>query len=205
MNAATLLVATHNPGKAREYALLLADLPVVVTWPADIGIVEAVEETGATFVDNALLKAIHYAKLSGLLTWADDSGLEVDALGGAPGVYSARYGGAGLSDPQRCEALLAALDGTPEQQRGARFRCVIALAHPDGRTWTTEGAVEGCILTAPRGANGFGYDPIFYVPAYAASMAELPEAVKNQISHRAIAAAHARRLLADLLAGGSMS
>ncbi|HAJ34622.1 MAG TPA: non-canonical purine NTP pyrophosphatase, RdgB/HAM1 family [Chloroflexi bacterium] len=204
MNSAKLLVATHNPGKAREYARLLADLPLAVTWLADVNIADAVEETGATFTENALLKARHYAELTGLLTWADDSGLEVDALGGEPGVFSARYGGPGLSDQQRCAVLLTALNGTPEPQRTARFRCVVALAHPDGRTWTTTGAVEGCILTAPRGANGFGYDPVFFVPAYAASMAELPAAVKNQISHRAIAAAHARRLLADLLAGGLM-
>jgi XTP/dITP diphosphohydrolase len=201
MNISKLLVATHNPGKAREYAQLLADLPLVVTWLADVAITEAVEETGATFAENALLKARHYAGLTGLLTWADDSGLEVDALGGEPGVFSARYGGPGLSDQQRCAALLAALNGAPEAQRTARFRCVVALAHPDGRSWTTTGVIEGRILSAPRGANGFGYDPVFFVPAYAASMAELPEAVKNQISHRAIAAAHARRLLADLLAG----
>ncbi|HHY56842.1 MAG TPA: RdgB/HAM1 family non-canonical purine NTP pyrophosphatase [Chloroflexi bacterium] len=202
MNTARLLVATHNPGKAREYALLLADLPLVVTWLEEVGVTETVEETGTTFLENAIIKAQHYAKLTGLLTWADDSGLEVDALGGRPGVYSARYGGPGLSDWQRCEALLAALAGVPEPQRTARFRCVVALAHPDGRTWTTEGEIAGRILTAPRGVNGFGYDPIFFVPGYAAAMAELSDAVKNQISHRAIAAAQARRLLVDLLAEG---
>lgn len=201
MSTAKLLVATHNPGKAREYAQLLVDLPLIVTWLDDVGITDAVEETGTTFTANALLKARHYANLTGLLTWADDSGLEVDALGGHPGVYSARYGGPGLSDRQRYTVLLDALVGVPEAQRTARFRCVVALAHPDGRTWTTEGAVEGRILTASRGANGFGYDPVFYVPGYAAAMAELPETVKNQISHRAIAAAYAQRLLADLLAG----
>ena len=201
MSTVKLLVATHNPGKAREYAQLLTDLPLAVTWLDDVGITEAVEETGATFTENALLKARHYAGLTGLLTWADDSGLEVDALGGHPGVYSARYGGPGLSDRQRYAVLLDALAGVPEVQRTARFRCVVALATPDGRTWTTEGAVEGRILTAPRGANGFGYDPVFFVPGYAAAMAELSETVKNQISHRGIAAAHARRLLADLLAG----
>lgn len=201
MSTAKLLVATHNPGKAREYAQLLADLPLAVTWLDNVGVTEAVEETGTTFTENALLKARHYAAITGLLTWADDSGLEVAALGGRPGVYSARYGGPGLSDRQRYGVLLDALAGVPETQRAARFRCVVALAHPDGRTWTTEGAVEGRILTAPRGDNGFGYDPVFYVPDYAAAMAELPEVVKNQISHRAIAAAHARRVLAALLAG----
>lgn len=199
MSQAKLLVATHNPGKAREYAQLLADLPLAVTWLDEVGITAAVEETGATFLDNALLKAHHYATLAGLPTWADDSGLEVDALGGRPGVFSARYGGAGLTDRQRYETLLRELADVPEAQRTARFRCIVALAWADGRTWTTEGAIEGRILTAPRGANGFGYDPIFFVPDHGASMAELPESVKNQISHRAVAAASARRILADLL------
>lgn len=199
MSQAKLLVATHNPGKAREYTQLLADLPLAVTWLDEAGITATVEETEATFLDNAILKARHYAALAGLLTWADDSGLEVDALGGRPGVFSARYGGAGLTDQQRYETLLRELADVPEAQRTARFRCVVALAWPDGRTWTAEGAIEGRILTAPRGANGFGYDPIFFVPDRGASMAELPESVKNQISHRAVAAASARRILADLL------
>ncbi len=195
----TLLVATHNPGKVREYARLLADLPLSITWLDAAGITEAVDETGATFTENALLKARAYAGISGRLTWADDSGLEVDALDGRPGVYSARYGGEGLSDTQRYEALLHELDGVPEPDRTARFRCVVAIAQPDGQAWTAEGVVEGVILNAPRGSNGFGYDPVFYVPDYRASMAELPVAIKNQISHRAIASANARQILAHLL------
>jgi len=205
MSTVRLLVATHNSGKAREYAQLLVDLPLAVTWLDDVGVTVAVEETRETFTENALLKARYYAVLTGLLTWADDSGLEVDALGGQPGVYSARYGGPGLSDHQRYAMLLDALIGVPEAQRTARFRCVVALAQPDGSTWTTEGAVEGRILTAPRGASGFGYDPVFFVPEYNRTMAELPAAVKNQISHRAIAAAHARKWLAAQLAGASSS
>jgi XTP/dITP diphosphohydrolase len=195
----TLLVATHNSGKVREYARLLAELPLTVTWLAAVNIVEAVEETGATFTENALLKARSYAKIAGCLTWADDSGLEVDALNGRPGIYSARYGGEGLSDTHRYEALLRELEGVPEENRTARFRCVVAIAQPDGQAWTAEGTVEGVILKAPRGMNGFGYDPVFYLPDYGASMAELPVEIKNQISHRAIASANARQLVARLL------
>ncbi|MFO7632813.1 MAG: XTP/dITP diphosphatase [Caldilinea sp.] len=199
MNKVTLLVATHNIGKVREYAQLLADLPVTVTWLDDVGITEAVDEVGATFAENALLKARHYAEQAQMLTWADDSGLEVDALGGRPGVYSARYGGEGLSDSRRYETLLRELDGVPDGQRTARFRCVVAIAQPDGQAWTAEGAVEGTILYAPRGSSGFGYDPVFFVAAYDASMAELSAEVKNQISHRAIASINARQILARLL------
>lgn len=199
MGKTRLLVATHNPGKAREYARLLGDLPLAVTWLTDIGIHTAVEETGATFTENALLKARFYAETSGLLTWADDSGLEVDALDGQPGVYSARYGGDGLNDRQRYEALLVALEGVPAAARTARFRCVVAIASPDGQAWTAEGAIEGAILTAPRGNHGFGYDPVFFVNGRDASMAELPSVVKNQISHRAIATAKGRAILAALL------
>ncbi|HQY93698.1 MAG: XTP/dITP diphosphatase [Caldilinea sp.] len=199
MNQTKLLVATHNPGKAREYAHLLAGLPLAVTWLDAVGVTEAVEETGATFTENALLKARHYAATTGLLTWADDSGLEVDALGGRPGVYSARYGGPGLSDRQRYEALLRELVDVPKAERSARFRCVVALAWPDGRAWTAEGIVEGHILTAPRGDNGFGYDPVFFLADYEASMAELPAQIKNQISHRALASQNAQSVLADLL------
>ena len=199
MSQTKLLVATHNPGKARDYAHLLAGLPLAVTWLDEVGVTEAVEETGATFTENALLKARHYAATAGLLTWADDSGLEVDALGGRPGVYSARYGGPDLSDRQRYAAQLRELAAVPEAERSARFRCVVALARPDGSAWLAEGVVEGHILTAPRGDNGFGYDPIFFLADYGASMAELPVQLRNQISHRAIASQNAQRILADLL------
>ena len=195
-----LLVATHNRGKLREYAALLADLPIEVTWLDAEGIDHEVDETGATFAENALLKARAYAARSGMLTWADDSGLEVDALDGRPGVYSARYGGPGLSDDARYRALLAELEGVPDGARTARFRCVVAIASPDGEFFTTDGTVEGTILHAARGSNGFGYDPIFFVPEYAASMAELPAEVKNRISHRARAAANAKTILARWLA-----
>ncbi len=195
-----LLVATHNRGKMREYAALLADLPIEVTWLDAEGIALEVDETGATFAENAILKARAYAALSGLLTWADDSGLEVDALEGRPGVYSARYGGPGLSDDARYRALLAELAGVPDAARTARFHCVVAIARPDGKLFTTDGTVEGTILHEARGSNGFGYDPVFFVPEYAASMAELSAEVKNRISHRARAAANARTILAQWLA-----
>jgi len=195
-----LLVATHNRGKMREYAALLADLPIEVTWLDAEGIDLEVDETGATFAENAILKARAYAALSGLLTWADDSGLEVDALEGRPGVYSARYGGPGLSDDARYRALLAELAGVPDAARTARFHCVVAIARPDGKLFTTDGTVEGTILHEARGSNGFGYDPVFFVPEYAASMAELSAEVKNRISHRARAAANARTILAQWLA-----
>ena len=159
-----LLVATHNQGKIREYRDLLADLPLAVTWLDEEQVTLEVEETGATFGENACLKAATYANLTGLLTWADDSGLEVDALGGQPGVYSARYGGPGLTDQERYRRLLAALRDVPPPQRTARFRCVVAIALPAGPVYTVEGAVEGQIMTEPRGAFGFGYDPVFFVP-----------------------------------------
>ena len=198
-----LLVATHNRGKMREYAALLADLPVEVTWLDAVGIDTEVDETGKTFAENAILKARAYAAMSGLLTWADDSGLEVDALDGRPGVYSARYGGPGLSDDARYRALLAELAGVPDAERTARFHCVVAIAQPDGTVVTADGTVEGTILHEARGNNGFGYDPVFFVTGHNASMAELPAAVKNRISHRARAAANARALLARWVAAAA--
>ncbi|MBK8049625.1 MAG: RdgB/HAM1 family non-canonical purine NTP pyrophosphatase [Anaerolineales bacterium] len=195
----TLLVATHNQGKILEYRELLADLPLTVTWLDAEQIDLEVAETGTTFAENAALKAETYARLSGHLTWADDSGLEVDALDGAPGVFSARYGGPGLNDVDRYRRLLAALSTFGPDQRTARFRCVVAIAVPAGPVYTVEGAIEGVILDEPRGAYGFGYDPVFYVPAYSATMAELLPAVKNRISHRALAAISARRLLREML------
>ena len=195
----TLLVATHNQGKIREYRDLLAGLPIAVTWLDQEGVTLEVEETGTTFVENACLKAAQYADLTGLWTWADDSGLEVDALGGEPGVYSARYGGPGLSDRDRYLRLLAALRDRPDAPRTARFRCVVAIAAPGGPIYTVEGAVEGLIVDEPRGEMGFGYDPVFYVPEFGVTMAELPPGVKNRISHRGLASANAAKLLAVLL------
>lgn len=198
-----LLVATHNQGKVREYRALLADLPLEVTYLDAEGVTFEAEETGHTFADNAIMKARAYAAHTGLLTWADDSGLEVDALGGAPGVLSARYGApAARSDADRYRLLLERLDGVLDERRSARFHCVVAIAWPDGRVITADGACEGRIAHAPRGEHGFGYDPIFLVADcdYQQTMAELPPALKNQISHRGRAAQAAREALARLLA-----
>jgi XTP/dITP diphosphohydrolase len=191
-----LLIATHNKGKKSEYAALLQGLELELTTLAELGIAHDVEENGATYQENALLKARAYAQLSGLLTLADDSGLEVDALDGAPGVRTARYAGVGASDRDRYALLLRNLEGVPDAQRTARFRCVIALAWPEGRTEVVEGTCEGYITHAPKGDRGFGYDPVFYVPECGCTMAELPAEVKNLISHRARAAQAARALLA---------
>lgn len=195
-----LLIATHNPGKAREYRDLLADLPLEVTWLDAEGITFEVEETGATFQENAALKARAYAAASGLLTWADDSGLEVDALQGAPGVYSARYGAPDArSDEARVRFLLAKLEGVPDEARTARFRCVVALASPERLLHSVEGTCEGRVGFSPRGGNGFGYDPVFLAAdyGYRVTLAELEPAAKHVISHRGRAAQRAKEFLAQ--------
>jgi XTP/dITP diphosphohydrolase len=199
-----LLIATHNQGKVREYKKLLSDLPLEVTYLDELGITEEVEETGSTFEENARLKASTYARMTGLLTWADDSGLEVDPLGGRPGVYSARYAGEGASDEDRYRKLLAELESVPDEARTARFRSVVAIATPDGRVWTTSGKCEGVIAREPRGSFGFGYDPVFYIPELGKMMAELPPEQKNAISHRGRASRKAKKLLRELLQKGEI-
>ena len=241
-----LLIATHNPGKVREYCALLGNVPFDLVSLSDAAITEEVEETGSTFEDNARLKACEYAALGGLLTLADDSGLEVDALDGQPGVRSARYGedtvdkheSRKLSDQDRVTLLLRNLEGVPWDRRTARFRCVIAIANPHtschseahtpchseersdeestvprpqhntvvqdptqiavptshqdknpaSAVTLLEGSVEGVIQYEPMGNDGFGYDPVFYLPSYGLTMAQLPMDEKNRISHRAQAA-----------------
>ena len=172
----------------REYRELLADLPVDVTYLDEVGITTEVAEAGESFAENAVLKALGYAEMTGLWTWADDSGLEVDVLGGEPGIYSARYGGL-QGEQERYNYLLARLADVPDAQRAARFRCVVALAFPDGDAFTASGAIEGTIAHAPRGSNGFGYDPLFWVAEQQCSSAELTPAEKNQLSYRARAMA----------------
>ena len=198
---AMLLLATTNPGKVREYLKLLEGIPLQVVTLEEVAISGVVEETGATIEENAALKAREYARLSCLLTIADDSGLEVEALGGEPGVRSARYAG-DVSDQERNRVLLARLESTPEERRRARFRCVIAIASPDGSLESSEGTCEGFIAREPRGEYGFGYDPIFYLPDPGKHMAELPLEVKNRISHRARAMAGARAILERLAREG---
>jgi XTP/dITP diphosphohydrolase len=194
-----LLIATRNPGKAREYREILAGFPLDVTYLDSEGITLEVEETGSSFVENAIQKAMAYAKVSGILTWADDSGLEVDALDGKPGIYSARYAGPGATDAVRRRRLLNALAGVPWNHRTARFRCVVALATPQDDVRTAEGVCEGVIAFGPAGENGFGYDPVFYVPDCKATMAQLTSEEKNRISHRARAAQAAEKLLEEML------
>ncbi len=195
-----LLLATSNPGKVDEYRVLLADMNVTLVTPSDQGLVGQPEETGATFEENALLKARHYALASDLLSLADDSGLEVDALGGEPGVHSARYAGEGATDADRVMLLLSNLKGVPPESRTARFQCVVALAWPEGTTETFHGSCEGQIANEPKGNNGFGYDPVFYVPELGKNFAELEPDVKNKRSHRAEAARKAVERLRVVIA-----
>lgn len=191
-----LLIATHNRGKLIEYQEMFVDAFALVTLD-EVGIREDVTETGATFAENARVKAIAYARASGLLTLADDSGLQVDALGGEPGVRSKRYAGDDKSDADRIVFLLDKLRDVPRGKRTARFRCAIAIASPRGELWECDGTCEGEIEFAPRGTNGFGYDPVFFVVERGVTMAELPSAEKNKISHRARAAAEAKKILAQ--------
>ncbi len=190
-----LVVATHNRGKLREYETLLTELPVQCVHLPDIGIADEPQEGPVGFAENAALKALFYAERSGHLTLADDSGLEVDALGGDPGVRSARYSGAGRTDKERYQLLLARLADISPEARTARFRCAIAVAEPGKLLFTVEGSCEGIIATHPRGEHGFGYDPVFYVPEQGCTMAQLPPELKNRISHRARAAQAALPLL----------
>ena len=182
-----IVVATGNAGKVRECAAVLAPAGFTVLGLETLADRTHVEETGSTFEANARLKAEDYSLRTPHAVLADDSGLEVDALGGGPGVMSARYGGPNLTDPERCTAVLAALAGTPDDKRGARFRCVLALAQA-GRTLATfVGLAEGTILRAPRGANGFGYDPIFFHPPSGRAFGELTREEKELVSHRGLA------------------
>jgi XTP/dITP diphosphohydrolase len=195
---ARLLVATNNRGKLREYSELLKGIPFELTTLSEQGITEEVEETGSSLKQNAIHKVTAYAKLSGLTTMADDSGLEVDALGGEPGPLSRRYAGDNVSDKERNDYLLAKLRDIPWEKRTARFRAVIAIVTPDGKVKTVEGVCEGIIAFDFKGTGGFGYDPIFYLPTLDKHMAELTLAEKNRISHRAKAAQKARRILEQL-------
>ena len=193
-----IVLASSNPGKVREINQLLAELGLTVVPQSEHGVPDA-EETGLTFVENAILKARNAAAHTGLPAIADDSGLEVDALDGAPGIYSARYAGVGASDQANLEKLLTDLESVPEAGRTARFQCLLVfLRHAgDPTPLICQGTWEGHILPAPRGENGFGYDPVFYVPTHGCSSAELLPAVKNSLSHRGQAL---RQLVAALKA-----
>jgi XTP/dITP diphosphohydrolase len=193
-----LLLATFNRGKIEEYRILLDGLGYDITTLAEAGITAGVNESLNSYEQNARLKATAYAKLSGLLTLTDDSGLEVDALAGEPGVGSARYAGQAATDADRVSLLLARLVGVPWERRTAHFKCVIAVATPQGRVEICYGECHGMIALEPKGTNGFGYDPVFFLPDQGKTMAELPASIKNQISHRALACQKTRQALQRL-------
>jgi XTP/dITP diphosphohydrolase len=193
-----LVVATRNRGKLDELRALCAGLAVEVVSIEALCAGWEVEETGSTFAENAILKARAAAAACGEWALGDDSGLEVDALAGAPGVHSARYAGETQDDEANKAKLLAALAEVPDEARGARFRCVLALASPAGEVRTTEGSCEGRIVRRPRGQGGFGYDPLFEAAGTERTMAELPPNEKNRISHRGRALEALRPLLAEI-------
>jgi len=192
---AKLLIATGNTGKLKELCRLLGEVPFEIISPAEAGISINIAETGDTYEENALLKAKAFARVSKLLTLADDSGLEIDALGGKPGIKSARFGGGNLSDQQRNELMLDTLKDVPLAKRTARFKCVIAISDAFGRNEICHGECEGVIALSPAGSKHFGYDPIFYLPQFEKTMAELPAEIKNSVSHRARAVEKARVIL----------
>jgi XTP/dITP diphosphohydrolase len=192
-----IVVATGNAGKICEIEEILKDVPWKITPVTQLVTDFSVVEDGQSYTENAVKKAKEAARLTGSLVIADDSGLEVDALGGAPGIYSARFGGEQLPFSEKIALLLRKLEGVSE--RSARFRCVIAVVSPDGATATAEGTCEGLISTQARGQLGFGFDPVFFVPGYQKTMAELEPAVKNTISHRAKALSHLPALLQPFL------
>jgi XTP/dITP diphosphohydrolase len=194
-----IVLATRNRGKVREMQALLVGLPVRTRTLDDLPDVPILPETGDTFEANAKEKAELVVRLTGCISIADDSGIEIDALGGAPGVQSATFLGPSATDEDRNLWVLRKLRGVAGGLRTARYRAVIAVAAPDGSIRTFEGTCEGRIAEAPRGEGGFGYDPIFVVPAYGRTMAELPAEIKNQISHRAKAIASARGHLEALV------
>lgn len=191
----TLLLATTNEHKLNEFQMIFRELPFTLLSLRDVQIDMDVEEIGTTFAEIALLKARTYAQAANMLALADDSGLEIDALGGAPGIYSARFAGRETSYEERFRLILTRIQNVPRSERTARFRCAIALAEPSGYTRVVEGTIEGLIAEGPRGENGFGYDPIFFVPEFGKTTAEMAPAEKNQISHRGRAAEAARLLL----------
>jgi len=196
------VVATRNRGKLREIAAVLDGLPLVVRGLWEYPDAPEVRETGTSFEENACLKALSAARATGCLALADDSGLQVEALGGGPGVLSARYAGEGAGDGDLCRKVLSELVGVPRERRGARFVCVVAVARPQGVLWTVEGTCSGYIAEEMRGHGGFGYDPIFLAPLLGRTFAEVTAEQKNALSHRGRALIRARDRLLDELPGG---
>ena len=190
-----LVVATLNRAKGHELLALLGDVPYELVLLADVPGATLPEETGKTYAENALIKARAGVRATGALALADDSGIEVDALDGGPGLYSARFGGPGLDDAGRTALLLERLRGVPTERRTARFRCVIAIVEPGGREQLAEGVVDGRIAEAPRGSGGFGYDPVFFYPPLGGTFGEIEADAKHHVSHRGVAARAAGALL----------
>lgn len=204
MKRTKLLIATGNAGKLREIRTLLGDLPITLLSLADFPGIEEVAETGSTFAENAALKALGYARQSEVLTLADDSGLEVDALAGAPGIRSARYLGENVSYADRISALLTAIKDVNSDARSARFVCALVIASSRQEIlYTTQATCEGRIADAPRGAGGFGYDPVFVPQGFTQTFGELPAGIKNEISHRGRALVKARQFIASLTASSA--
>jgi len=197
-NLDKLVLASGNAGKLKEFGAIFADRGIDVVPQSEFNVADA-EETGLSFVENAIIKARHAATITGLPALADDSGLAVDALGGAPGIYSARYSGAGATDQSNNEKLLDALQGVADEQRGASFHCVLVLMRhaKDPVPMIFHGRWQGRILHQPEGANGFGYDPLFYCPEQQCSSARLASDVKNRVSHRGRAVAQLIQALND--------
>ena len=193
-----ILIATQNRDKLREIEGLIAGLPFRFVIPKDLGIEDSPEETETTFLGNARLKALHYAKASGMPAVADDSGLSVDAMNGEPGVYSSRFCGESATYPQRFEEIWRRLKEVPEDKRTAHFTCAVVMASPGFLLFETEQHVHGRIASRPRGLNGFGYDPIFFHPASGCTTGELPRHRKDAISHRGQAFAKLRTYLESL-------
>lgn len=195
-----LLIATNNKGKLREFEELLQGLPTECLRLSDVNITDDVEETGTTFLENATLKAIVYAQQARLLALADDSGLEVDALNGAPGVYSARYGDPTWTHEERYQYLLQNLKGVPQADRTARFHCVIVISDANGRVLgKSQGTLEGYISDKPKGTYGFGYDPVFFVPDMDKTLAQLTPPQKQNLSHRGVALRRIEPILRKIL------
>ncbi len=195
---ADLLLASQNPGKLAEMRQLVNGLPFRILGPKDVGISDAPEETGTTFEENAAVKARYYAARSGLLAVADDSGISVAALNGAPGLYSSRFGGAGATDADRNRLLIEKLNGVPRDERGARFTSAVALARSGEIVFQVAEFVEGFIAEAPKGTNGFGYDPLFFYPPFGKTFGEVSRVEKDKVSHRGKAFARLKQFLATL-------
>lgn len=201
VNRKKIILATQNKGKIKEFTAMLAknSLDVQVISLLDIPDAPEIVEDGSTFEENAYIKAKAVCLQTNLITLADDSGLEVDFLGGAPGIHSARFAGEPRDDQKNNEKLLSLMQGVPYEKRTARFRCAICIVTPAGDCFKTHGTCEGIIINEPKGENGFGFDPIFYLPQYEKTLAQLEPEIKNEVSHRAEAFRKAAKILADIL------